>query len=535
MKKRITKKANTGITLIALVITMVVLGILAGVAISLILGNNGLLKKSEQAKMQYNMSQYIEEINMEIIQEKIQRQTEEKDEAFIISLNNRLFKDPKSKKAWINNTKIYYNRAENELSGNTILEIKTIQGYDIFVYVNNDTEEARIYEGNIEYTEYAEYLDGDDNVPPTITIESMAKSTEFLFAISAQVTITDDYSGVDYSNCKYVFKETKDPLGTEPTLYNDGLIDNTGIIKKAKGEGEYYLHVLATDYKGNSTEKISENTVTIDEVVNFDYATNDQGNGIEQHVDVLPGQYKLECWGAQGGNSTSQRGGYGGYSTGTYEALEKSTLYINVGGTGENCRTTSGYGYGGYNGGGNSTADGAAANNYGIASGGGATHIATVSGELSQLGSYKDTAGINKSNEILIVAGGGGGGYYCLNVGGDGGGTSGSGTSAGSQTGGARFGAGSSSNERGVSWSGGGGGFYGGGLGRNSNSGGGSGYIGSPLLTNKHMAGFNVSTSNDTNTKTISLTNEETQVSSVAESDKAKMGNGYARITNLNQ
>lgn len=48
------------------------------------------------------------------------------------------------------------------------------------------------------------------------------------------------------------------------------------------------------------------------------------------------------------------------------------------------------------------------------------------------------------------------------------------------------------------------------------------------------MAGFNVPESDSEDTKTISLTNEETQVSETAQSDKAKIGNGYARITNLN-
>lgn len=63
-------------------------------------------------------------------------------------------------------------------------------------------------------------------------------------------------------------------------------------------------------------------------------------------------------------------------------------------------------------------------------------------------------------------------------------------------------------------------------------AGGGSGYIGNPLLTSyktytKHMAGYNVATSDDDSTKTISTTN----VSSTPTADYAKSGNGYARIT----
>ena len=43
-------KKENGITLVALVVTIVVLLILAGVSISLVLGNNGLINKTKEAK-----------------------------------------------------------------------------------------------------------------------------------------------------------------------------------------------------------------------------------------------------------------------------------------------------------------------------------------------------------------------------------------------------------------------------------------------------------------------------------------------------
>ena len=45
MKKEIKNKQEKGITLIALVVTIVVLLILAGVSISLVLNNNGVISK----------------------------------------------------------------------------------------------------------------------------------------------------------------------------------------------------------------------------------------------------------------------------------------------------------------------------------------------------------------------------------------------------------------------------------------------------------------------------------------------------------
>ena len=54
-------KNNKAITLIALIITIVILIILAGVVISLSLGNNGLFNKAKEAKEKYLNAQDYEE------------------------------------------------------------------------------------------------------------------------------------------------------------------------------------------------------------------------------------------------------------------------------------------------------------------------------------------------------------------------------------------------------------------------------------------------------------------------------------------
>ena len=53
MKKEIKNKQEKGITLIALVVTIVVLLILAGVSLSLVIGNDGIMKRAKEAKNQY--------------------------------------------------------------------------------------------------------------------------------------------------------------------------------------------------------------------------------------------------------------------------------------------------------------------------------------------------------------------------------------------------------------------------------------------------------------------------------------------------
>ena len=56
---------QNGITLIALVITIIILLILAGVVLNLTLGEHGILKKAEQAGEQYKISEILEKLELE--------------------------------------------------------------------------------------------------------------------------------------------------------------------------------------------------------------------------------------------------------------------------------------------------------------------------------------------------------------------------------------------------------------------------------------------------------------------------------------
>ena len=177
-----------------------------------------------------------------------------------------------------------------------------------------------------------------------------------------------------------------------------------------------------------------------------------------QSLTLYPGTYKLECYGAGGGND-SQRGGYGGYSYGHIDITQQQTLYICVGGAGASAASGRG---GGYNGGGNAGGSGSSG------AGGGATHIAlTNRGILSNYNSYR--------SEIILVAGaGGGGGFSGSNtIGGNGGGLSGQQAGASgiaTQTSGNAFGQGG---HRYGDGGGGGGGWYGGYAAAGDNGGGG--------------------------------------------------------------
>ena len=59
-------KNNKGITLIALVITIIVLLILAGVTIAMLTGDNGLLTRASSAKTETSKAEVLERVNMEL-------------------------------------------------------------------------------------------------------------------------------------------------------------------------------------------------------------------------------------------------------------------------------------------------------------------------------------------------------------------------------------------------------------------------------------------------------------------------------------
>tara|TARA_R100001443_G_scaffold41208_1_gene54629 strand:- start:101 stop:976 length:876 start_codon:yes stop_codon:yes gene_type:complete len=188
---------------------------------------------------------------------------------------------------------------------------------------------------------------------------------------------------------------------------------------------------------------------------------------------------------AYSGTSDSHSGGDGGYTQGTFTVVPAGTVFYIVVGQGGISQTPGSRTYR-YNGG----AVGSKGGFYG-GSGGGATHVALVTGELSSLSS--------QTNQVILVAGGGGGGGN-NSIGGDGGGTSGQSVSGSSQgqfmdrtggAGGTQIGGGVSVGSGAVNGSfgkggytvenlngGGGGGWYGGGGYQNSTGGGGgSGYV----------------------------------------------------------
>lgn len=147
----------------------------------------------------------------------------------------------------------------------------------------------------------------------------------------------------------------------------------------------------------------------------FDYI------GAVQSVDLPAGRYKLQCWGAQGGDVTGSfavNGSKGGYSEGVLVLTEPKTLYVFVGGKGTDytssaSQTSTTIINGGWNGGGS----GVQTSRYNSGdtdgrsfprSGGGATDIALVTSSMNYYNGRTSRSYESLLSRIIVAGGGAG-------------------------------------------------------------------------------------------------------------------------------
>lgn len=274
----------------------------------------------------------------------------------------------------------------------------------------------------------------------------------------------------------------------------------------------------------------SASNIKTGDILNCPYS----GNKIT--LTLPAGTYKLQTWGAEGGENPSNKGtpGKGGYSEGTLTLTKETTVYLYVGGKGSYGTSTCG----GFNGGGISSGNKTNVN-YG-AGGGGGTDI---------------RIGFDSLYARIIVAGGGGAsgnGSIGDSIAGNGGGetgedgtgigtcgTGGTQTAAGEYTGSssdndpADFGKGGGG-PNGTVGCGGGGGWYGGGFGTRTNgaAGGGSGYVYTATAATNYPSGCLLTSALYlANAKTVS--GATTFEAPAGGNETGHAGDGYIRITTI--
>jgi len=153
---------NNGITLIALVITIVVLIILAGVTLNLTLGENGIFKKAEDAKQNYQIAQEEEESKIDnyanLIDEVVSNRNTNETKVEKVSLINIVAPmDNTNPEAIL--TEVLINDSLFEISNNKILFKKEC---NIDIYISggtNSTSTPSNYSGGIRLRKNDEDID----------------------------------------------------------------------------------------------------------------------------------------------------------------------------------------------------------------------------------------------------------------------------------------------------------------------------------------------------------------------------------------
>lgn len=317
MKKILKQKK--GITLIALIITIIILIILAGVSINVLFGSEGIVTKAKNAKENYKIAQLEE--GLQLVKSTVQMDEEKLDitveeylnklqEPGIIKFSLDKVEKVNEKVAYITVDKKYKFLVEHKENGTLIIvyqgkadAVEIPEGEITFtdaiwsnekasITINTTSDFKMAYQKNTtsgEWTEianggtisdlnngdviyaklvnaagqssenYAEYHVKDTLGPNSATVELTGEETQSSLPVTlnAKVTHIDEQSGVDISLCGYEINNSSDELGTDKSSYTGTFSSKEQNIEiKPASTGNWYLHVLTVDKAGNKKETI---------------------------------------------------------------------------------------------------------------------------------------------------------------------------------------------------------------------------------------------------------------------------------------
>ena len=184
MKRTIQQKEkfNQGITLVALVVTIVVLLILAGVSLNLVLGENGIISKAREASTKTVQAQQNSEIEMNLLEQELANATKEPDPAEGVKMPTGFY--------YVGGTKTSGIVISDNVNDKDKYKNKAVVGTDLlgnqYVWIPCTTDSTS---SKLQYarTEWGVEEDGDDNSR----------------AIKDELTLTDasvTYSDADTAN-----------------------------------------------------------------------------------------------------------------------------------------------------------------------------------------------------------------------------------------------------------------------------------------------------------------------------------------------
>ena len=170
--------------------------------------------------------------------------------------------------------------------GNWTRETSGVKEKTITGLVNGDIIYARLYDGTSS-GKYAN-IEVMDKIEPNATIKLSGTTVEVGETLTAEITQTDEGSGVDINKTKWVFNTEAGNIGTEASKYTGGTFTKTSetITIPTTTGGTYYLHVLTVDNAGNKKEVISERIVITSVPKNWKKTTSNDPEWYDYGTEV---------------------------------------------------------------------------------------------------------------------------------------------------------------------------------------------------------------------------------------------------------
>ena len=158
---------------------------------------------------------------------------------------------------------------------------KTITGL-----VNGDIIYARLYDGTSS-GKYAN-IEVRDDIVPTATIKLSGTAVEIGKPLTAEVVQTDNESGININQTKWVLNTEAGNIGIEASKYTGGTFTKTQetITIPTTTGGTYYLHVLTVDNTENKKEVISERIVITSVPKNWKKTTSNDPEWYDYGTEV---------------------------------------------------------------------------------------------------------------------------------------------------------------------------------------------------------------------------------------------------------
>ena len=245
-------KSNRGITLLALVITIIVLIILAGISINLLLGENGLIKKAQNTKETHTIEAIKEKLDIAKGSDYIEQKGDSSIDTYFAILE----------KEKIEPYTITNKQKVTESTG--IIEVDNKYSYTVTIENNKNIKIE--YEGKGD-----EIIREPDEV--TITITGEKEQSTLPVALSTNIKV----NGQDATSGKYVINNTEEVLGTDDNSYTEEIIDGN-INVTLEQANSYYIHTLITDKYGRKQETI-KGPITISAKYHAHTGSSSSGGG----------------------------------------------------------------------------------------------------------------------------------------------------------------------------------------------------------------------------------------------------------------